>query len=282
MKVLKVINNNVISALNEDNNEVMITGNGIGLKMKLGMEINPDLIEKTFNLDNDNFNHKFKRLVENIPIEYINVTADIICYGKEELAVELNNNIYISLTDHITYAIDRKKQGISLTNALLDEIKKFYPKEYLVGKHAIKYIKEKLSLDFNDDEAGFIALHFVNAEFENSGANLALGMTDLVKNSLDIIEKNLDLDIEFNSLCYDRLVTHLKFLAQRIYNNQNVEEETQNSIEILIKKYPEIYKTSELIKEYIDARFEIDISKSECAYITSHIVRIKKSLSENS
>jgi beta-glucoside operon transcriptional antiterminator len=281
MKIIKVINNNVVSALNDDNNEVVITGVGIGYKKKSGMDIDKELIQKIFNLDNEDFNRKFKKLVENIPTEYVEVTADIIAYGKENLNVELNKHIYISLIDHITFAIDRKNQGISLTNAILEEVKKFYQKEFQIGQYAIKYIKEKLDIDFNDDEAGFIALHFVNAEFKSSGSNLALGMTDLVKNSLDIIEKNLDLNIENNSLCYDRLVTHLKFLAQRIYCDKDFGVKKEDLGDSIKMSHPEIYKTSEKIKEYIDARFDMNISKAECAFLTIHIARIRDALNND-
>ena len=119
--------------------------------------------------------------------------------------------------------------------------------------------------------AGFIALHFVNAEFEKTGSNLALGMTDLVKNSLNIIEKNLDLNIESNSFFYDRMITHLKFLAHRIYNNEHYEDNQDETARELKRKKPEIYRVSEMIREYIFDRFDIEISTAECVYLTIHI-----------
>ena len=53
------------------------------------------------------------------------LTSDIITYAKKNLNVQLNQSIYITLTDHINFAIQGQAQGIQLKNALLWEIKKF-------------------------------------------------------------------------------------------------------------------------------------------------------------
>ena len=58
------------------------------------------------------------------------LTSDIITYAKKNLNVQLNQSIYITLTDHINFAIQRQVQRIQLKNALLWEIKKFYHQEY--------------------------------------------------------------------------------------------------------------------------------------------------------
>ena len=37
-----------------------------------------------------------------------------------------------------------------------------------MGKYAIDLLNEKLGTEFSEDEAGFIALHFVNAEYDTT------------------------------------------------------------------------------------------------------------------
>lgn len=46
------------------------------------------------------------------------------------------------------------------------EIKRFYPKEYKIGKYAVGLIRDKLNIDLIKDEVGFIALHIVNAQLD--------------------------------------------------------------------------------------------------------------------
>lgn len=55
---------------------------------------------------------------------------------------------------------------MEIKNALLWETQRFYNHEYLIGKEALSIIKNRLIIDLPEDEAGFIALHIVNAELD--------------------------------------------------------------------------------------------------------------------
>ena len=80
------------------------------------------------------------------------------------LGKQLRDTIYITLTDHISTAIVRCKEGLILKNALLWDIKQFYPDEFAMGIKAVGIIKEELGIEFLEDEAAFLALHIVNAQ----------------------------------------------------------------------------------------------------------------------
>ena len=131
MVIQKVINNNVISAYDENQQEVVIMGKGIGFKAHTGDAIDESRVEKVFRIENEKLSRQFQEILENIPLEHMQLTSDIITYAKKNLNVQLNQSIYITLTDHINFAIQRQVQGIQLKNALLWEIKKFYHQEYL-------------------------------------------------------------------------------------------------------------------------------------------------------
>ena len=55
------------------------------------------------------------------------LSDDIIVYAKSTLKKSLNDTIYISLTDHLYTALERK-QGIAIKNLLLWDIKRFFLK----------------------------------------------------------------------------------------------------------------------------------------------------------
>lgn len=78
--------------------------------------------------------------------------------------MKLNDSIYFSLSDHIMGAISRLENGIRLQNMLLLDIKQLYHKEYEIGLELLKKVNEMFEVDLSADEAGFFALHFVNAE----------------------------------------------------------------------------------------------------------------------
>ena len=150
MKIVKVINNNVVSSLDERGREVVVMGKGIGFQKKSGDEIEASGIEKVFSLPQESTN-QFEELVRNIPYENMELAEEIIRYAGEQLGKKLNKNIYITLTDHLNYAIERTRQNIRLQNAFLWEIRKFYASEYEAGVHALELVAEKVGVELPAD-----------------------------------------------------------------------------------------------------------------------------------
>ena len=91
MVIQKVINNNVISAYDENQQEVVIMGKGIGFKAHTGDAIDESRIEKVFRIENEKLSRQFQEILENIPLEHMQLTSDIITYAKKNLNVQLNH-----------------------------------------------------------------------------------------------------------------------------------------------------------------------------------------------
>ncbi|MGW8263195.1 CAT RNA binding domain-containing protein, partial [Bacillus sp. LR--39] len=106
MKIAKVINNNVISVLNEQGQELVVMGRGIAFQKKPGEAVDESRIEKIFRLDNKDVSERFKTLLDKIPIEFMEMSEEIISYAKLKLGKKLNDSIYVSLTDHIHFAVE--------------------------------------------------------------------------------------------------------------------------------------------------------------------------------
>lgn len=101
-------------------------------------------IEKTFLLKDKETQSKFTELLLNVPMEHILVSEKIINFGKIKLGKNLNEIIYVNLTDHIHSAIDRYREGLILKNPLRWDIARFYPDEYAVGEKAIEVVRNDL------------------------------------------------------------------------------------------------------------------------------------------
>ena len=273
MVIQKVINNNVISAYDENQQEVVIMGKGIGFKAHMGDAIDESRIEKVFRIENEKLSRQFQEILENIPLEHMQLTSDIITYAKKNLNVQLNQSIYITLTDHINFAIQRQAQGIQLKNALLWEIKKFYYQEYLIGKVAIGMIEKELKVTLPQDEAAFIALHIVNAELDLDMTEM-VSMTKLVNDILKIVDKHFGEQIDKESVFYERFITHLKFFAQRVYIGKEVKSDDTEFQEIIRNKYHECIECVDEIKDYVKKTCNHDITDEELMYLTVHIKRV--------
>lgn len=274
MKIDKIINNNIVSAIEADGKEVVIMGRGLGFGMKPGKEIPEGKIEKVFRLDSQNSTDKFKELLANLPLEHIQASTEIINYAKSVLNRRLNQSIYIILTDHINFAIERFKEKMMFTNPLLNEIKTFYKEEYLIGEYAVALIERRIGITLPVDEAGFIALHIVNAEY-NTAMRDTIDITTLIQNVVKIVKEYFSMDLDETSLNYQRFVTHLRFLAQRIIGGEMLNSENPEFNQLISQMYPEEYACSLKLKDYIQVTYHHDVTEEETAYLAVHIKRIR-------
>ena len=273
MTVEKVINNNIVSAYDETGREVVVMGRGIGFGVRAGAVIDNSKIEKVFRIESQGVAEQFKELLANMPLEHAQISNDIISYAKSTLKLKLNQSIYVTLTDHINFAIERYQKGINLENALLWEIKRFYPQEYGLGRYAIDLIRERLHVSLPEDEAGFIALHFVNAEY-GTDIRDALHFPNQMKDILDIVTRELGIRLDEGRLHYERFITHVKFLLQRVYRKELLPDEESELAEMMKKKYPKEYACSEKIADYIEEAAGCRLSAEEFMYLSIHIRRI--------
>ena len=273
MKISKVINNNVLSAFDENGQEVVLMGRGLGFKAKTGDDIDESRVQKVFCIENSALSRQFQEMISNIPMEHMQISADIISYAKNECGMELNQSIYVALTDHINFAIERYRNGIALSNAILWEIRQFYRREYLVGEYALRLFAERLDIHFPEDEAGFIALHFLNAEY-GTDIRDAVKFPNLVKKILEIVEEKLQIELDETSLHYERFVTHIKFLLQRVYRKELLPDEESELAELMQKKYQKEYDCSKMVAAYIEEETKCSLSGEEIMYLAIHIRRV--------
>lgn len=272
MKITKIFNNNSVVAKDDNKNEIVVMGCGIAFKKSVGEELDSKLIEKTFILKQKEASEKFKLLLEDIPIEHVSLSYDIIEYAKNLLGVELNDYIYVTLTDHISYSIKIYEQGLKRPNALLWEIKKFYPKEFTVGLKALEFIKEETNLELEEDEAANIALHLINAQVNKNSSNIqdVANITKMVADILNIVTYTYNIKLDENSLNYERFVTHLRFFFKRLYNNEKNFSEDDFLLNQIKEKYPESYKCMLKIEKYLEQPLDFQ----EQLYLTLHIQRV--------
>ncbi|WP_042144322.1 BglG family transcription antiterminator LicT [Paucisalibacillus sp. EB02] len=272
MEIIRIINNNIVTSV-QNENEVVIMGKGIGFKKEIGQEIDPKQIEKIYTLDNPSNVDRFKLLLQDIPLEEMQAINEIVSYAKLSLGKKLSDSIYISLMDHLHFAIERHEKGLDFRNALAWEVKHFYHHEYLIGKEALEIISRRLKIQLPIDEAITIALHIVNAEMDNTMDN-TVGMTKIIKQVLSIIQYTFNTEFSEESLAYERLLTHLKFFVQRITLNRSLPDENIELFSMIRHSYPKEYNCALKISEYVFDETRHKLTTAELAYITIHINRV--------
>ena len=275
MKITRIINNNVVSAVNEQDQELVLMGKGIGFQKKVGEKIDLAKVEKQFARFDDKQIRYFQRLAEEIPYEYMHMANEIISYAQISLNKELDENIYIALTDHLHFAVSRIRQGMRLTNSMLWEIKHYYNHEYRIGREAISVIKHHTGLDMPDDEAGFIAMHILNSEL-NLDMDHSRMMTKIIQDVLNIVKYHFHIMIDEESLDYERFVTHLKFFVQRAMKEQESRIWDKNLMDLIRAQYLDAYDCAGKIADYIEKTTPYAVLEEEMVYLTVHIQRLQK------
>jgi beta-glucoside operon transcriptional antiterminator len=273
MKIHKVINNNVISVLSENGKEMVVMGRGLAFQKKPGDSVDEKLIEKVFKMENKDVSERFKTLLYEIPLEYMEISDEIIRYARDTLGKNLNESIYVSLTDHIHFAVQRHQKGMDIKNALLWEIKRLYRDEFLVGKESLNIIQQKVGILLPEDEAGFIALHVVNAELNEEMPNI-INITKVIQEILTIVKNQFSVEFDEESLNYYRFVTHLKFFAQRMFSKTYLTSDDDFLYNTVKEKYTNESDCTDKIKEFVAKKYEYELTNEEMLYFTIHIARV--------
>lgn len=270
----KIINNNIVSSRDSEGNELIIMGCGLGFGKKAGQALDESKVEKIFKLDDKDSLEHFKRLLKKLPLEYIQVSDEIISYAKAALGEELNENVYLTLTDHISFAIDRFKEGMIFNNALYEEIKMFYPNEYTVGCHALYLIEKKTGIRLLEDEAASIAIHIVNAEF-NSAISKTFVLTKMIRDMMDIIKEELPACAQ-DTDHLDKLAINLKHLVHRMMTETPKQGKEDKVLFNFVRQHCHSeYQLICRVDNFIKDKYECAMTEEERIYITLNVKRIK-------
>lgn len=281
MKIAKVLNNNVVTVIDRHRKEQVAMGRGVGFRKQPGDEIDDALIEKVFELRSSELTSRLSEVLDGIPLEVITTVDKIIALAGQKLPGKLQNSIYISLTDHCHFAIMRHKQGVDIRNVLLWEVKRLYPKEFSVGLDALEIIHQRLCVRLMEDEAGFIALHLVNAQLDSHMPEV-IRITRVMQEILNIVKYQLNIDYDESAFSYHRFVTHLKFFAQRLLGHDTVFSSDESLHDVVKEKYKQSYRCSRKIQEHIVNRYQYSLTKEELMFLTIHIERVKTEILDKS
>ncbi|MDO5397906.1 MAG: PRD domain-containing protein [bacterium] len=276
MRVIKSINNNTVCVVDEHGREQIVSGKGIGFGKKYGDIIKPETVQKTYYVTNTALEKKLIDMLSDIPYEYLKVTADIVEYIKNHINSPLNDSLWIMLSDHIAFAIERKNQGIEITNPLMDSIKECYPEELKLGYYCIEQIEKQLGVHLISDEAGFAAMHIVNARLDTKMDDF-YDRTKMINGSIEIAEYFFGKKFDKSSAAYDRFTVHLKYLSKRLFLGEKLPEELSNDkyfTELIKRSCKRQYKCSQCIQEYLLKTFGKTITEDELITLTIHLKKV--------
>lgn len=277
MKIKKIINNNVLCVVDNHGCELIVTGRGIGFGRHRGETIDEAAVERTYRMEDKSRQKGLRELVEKIPVEHLELTGELIAHIKTQIPRKLNESLLITLADHISFAIERKRSGVEFSNPLRGSIMCYYPTEFHLGQYCLRIIREKLGIDLHEDEAAFIALHIVNAEL-NTNMTEMYDITNLIEGAIAVVEYFYGKRFDRESLDFSRFVVHLRYFAQRLFQNKMMEDDQgEHDVlfrQLIMKNCRDHFRCAQCIGQYVRNTWKKELSEEELIYLTIHLKRI--------
>ena len=274
-RIVKVLNNNVAIVRDGNDQQAVIMGAGITFHKKKGDLVNKEVVEKTFILRNQESQNNFSTLLKDIPLDFITTTYEIIEQAIKKFNYPVQEYIYVTLTDHIYLSYQNLNKG-TYENTKLPDMRKDYPVEQKIGENALQLIREKLGIDFPQEEVSRIALHFINAK----GTSVS-GETDerIEKAIIDLVQHELAQSgikrTNSNKNYYDRLMIHLNYFLERLLSDEGAQDSFSLNFETNLKQdYPAAYQIGNRIYELIGSQLGKTLNENERIYFTIHIQRL--------
>lgn len=274
MLIQRILTNNALITLDDQGKEQIVCGKGIGFKKHIGDEIDTSLINQVFILARNSLTKQLEQLLNDIPIEYIEVANQIVEMAKIDMGKKLNDSLLISLSDHLYSAMERFLEGVNISNGLLWDIKQFYEVEFDIGCKALDLIETKFKVRLPEAEAAYIALHLVNAEMDDSSMEEVYNITKVIQDVTNIVKYYFSIEFDTKSAYYYRFVTHLKFFARRLFEKKQYQEEDDlDFLDVVKVKYETAYKCVCKIGMFLEKKYQYQLTDEEKLYLSIHIQR---------
>lgn len=270
-KILKVLNNNGILVMDLDNKqEYIFLGKGVGFGKKVNQNVNTIENAKAYRFTEEQSRQDSIHTIKSISPVFIEIAGNIIEEAERKFGA-VDNNILLALADHIAFAIKRMQEGIELKNPFAKEIKVLFEEEYSVAKMGKEFIKEKIGIEINDDEVGYITLH-VHTALTREHVVQSMDIARMIQEGIQKIETELGKMLDDETISYTRLLTHMKFMILRVINGEKLHLDMTSYV---LDNFPASFELAKRICKEFENMTKKPFPDIEISYFAIHIERVK-------
>lgn len=281
VRISKVLNSSVVLATDEDGRESILLGKGIGYGRKVGESVADGVADRVFLPIGDPDSRALIELLGSTPGTYVLLAREIISRAHSVLKVDLDRHLLLALTDHLSFAVQRMREGMRVTNRLSWEMRTYYPDEYQVGLEALALVNERLGTDLPPDEATNIAFHLVNARNDPRSDFDALRAATLISDIVSIVAYRSGLSLVMTDLDHRRFLVHLQFFVDRLFTGRLLDSDDGFLYEKIRDKYPRATEISHLVAQHVLAQHQMVLPADELGYLGLHIQRLLAKTSDS-
>jgi beta-glucoside operon transcriptional antiterminator len=274
VKVLRVFNNNVVLARDDEGRDVILTGRGLGYQARPGKDVDPTTVQRTFvPVDGRDPDH-LAALLAGIPPEHIQLVGEALTEVGLDETVLRNPALVIALADHVSFAVRRLEHGLVLEYPLLGEVKNLYGREYGQALALLAAVNTRLEGQLPQQEAVALALHLVNAGFATGDLSYTYTMTAVISQLIEVIEQTFDLHLDEGSVSIGRFITHLRYLFVRIQQHQQLVDQPSVIGTAIEESFPRAAQCAARLAGILELRLGAPLTGDETSYLALHVARV--------
>jgi beta-glucoside operon transcriptional antiterminator len=277
MKYIKAFNNNVAIVEDSSGLEWIVMGTGVGYQKKKGDPIDESNIRRKFVAEQSTARKPLIQVLDEMDSEVLDVSVEVIKNAEAQLGTTFNNNIYLTLADHLNFAVKRANEHIDYGDTNRWEVKNLYPKEYMVAQDAIRLVFDRLDVLLPKSEETFLTYHFVNGQqAKKTKIEETLKMTEVINRIIEIVQYHFQLKLDEESLNYTRFITHLRYFFIRQFKQDSAdgEEMDMTLLEVVKTKYEKAYQAVEKVSALLKQKYGWTLTANEKLYLTLHVWRV--------
>ncbi len=272
-RIEKVLNHNAVIAVTKEDgkiNEYLVLGKGIGFGKKVAQQFELRSTDRVYSLEKTSKRGRAKEMIKAISPIYFEIAGEVLKEAEKKFQ-NVDNNIVFPMADHIEYAVRRMKNNEQISNPLTDDIRVLFYLEYKIAEVARTLIKEKLDVQIDDDEVGYIALH-VHSAIQGEDVSQSMQIASAVRQCVSLIEKETHTTIKVESLSYNRMMNHIRYMVARALNEEPVK---LNMNDYIANTYPDSFSIATVICEKLGNSLGKKLDEVEIGYLAMHLERVK-------
>lgn len=273
----KVLNNNVVVAIDESGQERVLMGRGLAFGLKPDDVVDPGKVEKTFILDTGADGERELRLLTDVPYPVIEASTRAVDEAERRLGRDLGRRFTIAVIDHVAYVVERLDKGLRITTTSMPELRVLHPQEFAAAEQMETSIATSLGRELPPEEAVFLTMHLLNATRDEPNGTAAL-LFRRVQHVVEVVEHALGVRLDVDGPDYARFILHVQFLLQRLVSRTMLASGDTSFFEFAKHSYPHSYAIAEEVKAYVRGATGSELTDEELLYLIVHVERLKSQI----
>jgi beta-glucoside operon transcriptional antiterminator len=282
MRNIRKYNNNIILAEN-NGQEVIVLGKGLGFQTLQGAEVDMSLVEKVFIPQETAYINRFADILSDLAYEFILLASKIVDYGKESLQVHLNPSIVVALADHFSVSLTQPLCNAGIQSPLELDVRHIYPKEFQIGLQALEIIRRERNIKMSETEAVSIALHFINAELESPEMPVTFKIVTIAGGVIRIIEQYYQVVLNKETLEFMRLSSHIRNLIIEYlssHSHKRTLKEDNELYDLLMARDRDVAECCGCIRMWLGEKHNLSLRKNDLSFLAMHITKILEGMAK--